>query len=149
MTFSFHVMFARKFAFFFSSYFYLGIKQSTRCKFLKCTHTHSQYIDNIGDNTSRPSQQEARERKKSTTKLDTTRNLEIHLVRDFFFILSLDGYFLIFICLCSKWILQCNKMRIMFIWYCIQRHTHTHTQLTQLSQSLMRTHVTSSAYLPF
>lgn len=48
-------------------------------------HTHFQYIDNIGDNTSRPSQQEARERKKSTTKLDTTRNLEIHLVRDFFF----------------------------------------------------------------
>lgn len=91
-------------------------------------HTHILSILTISGTTLQDQVNKKREREKNQQRNSTQPEISKFIwFAIFFFILSLDGYFLIFICLCSKWILQCNKMRIMFIWYCIQRHTHTHT----------------------
>lgn len=90
------------------------------------THTFSVYWQYRGQHFKTKSTRSEREKKINNETRHNQKSWNSFGSR-FFFILSLDGYFLIFICLCSKWILQCNKMRIMFIWYCIQRHTHTHT----------------------
>lgn len=89
-------------------------------------HTHIFSILTISGTTLQDQVNKKREREKNQQRNSTQPEiLKFIWFAILFFILSLDGYFLIFICLCSKWILQCNKMRIMFIWYCIQRHTHS------------------------